>query len=86
MSLRHPPYLRGQATKTFGNWVKEPDCSWPHALNDPINFVIEAGYSETQSRLRLDAQGWLELPVSDASNLRKQQFIVSTRIRSYQAR
>ena len=65
MGLAYPPYLRGGATRTFGPWVKEPDCSLSHTLNGPIKLVIETGYSETPSRLRLDARGWLEVPGSE---------------------
>lgn len=53
----------GGTTVQSGNYVKQPDCSFfpkPAHLRTWPTLVVEVGWSETEQKLAVDAQGWLE--------------------------
>jgi hypothetical protein len=64
INLSHALRKTGSTTRTYGNWIKEPDASWePKSLladQAGPSLVLEVGLSEAAGKLRLDARGWIE--------------------------
>ncbi|EFE44406.1 hypothetical protein TRV_00822 [Trichophyton verrucosum HKI 0517] len=60
MGLEFEILNSGEARTTSGTFVKEPDASFTLSDHDWPILVIEAGVSESDTKLKMDARGWLE--------------------------
>ncbi|EGD89637.2 hypothetical protein H112_03269 [Trichophyton rubrum D6] len=60
MGLEFEVLNSGEARTTSGTFVKEPDTRFTLLDHDWPILVIEAGVFESDTKLKMDARGWLE--------------------------
>ncbi|EZF78428.1 hypothetical protein H105_00580 [Trichophyton soudanense CBS 452.61] len=62
MNLNYITTRSGEGRATSDTFTKEPDGSFTLLDRDWPILVIEAGVSESEAKLNIDARGWLESP------------------------
>ncbi|KDB27877.1 hypothetical protein H109_00348 [Trichophyton interdigitale MR816] len=65
MKLNYITTCSGAGRATSDTFTKEPDGSFTLQDRDWPILVIEAGVSEAEDKLNIDARGWLESPKSE---------------------